>query len=192
MTPAVCSYRSLLAALAAASVGLAGCTTTPPAPATVSKTQKVVAGVEAIDLSKRLVTLRGPDGKALVVQVGSAVRNLEQVRVGDRVVVEYTEAIMAEVVKKGTGTTDVGMAAARAAPGDRPGAAMGDFVRFPVTVFDVDTVQNVVEVTGPRGFNRRIAVRDPKMRDFIRGLRKGDEVEVTYSEAFAVSVEPAR
>jgi hypothetical protein len=139
-----------------------------------------------------MVTLRGPEGKSLTAKVGPEVRNLGQVKVGDRVVMEYTEAVMAEVVKKGTGTLDAGVAAARTAPGDRPGAGIGEFVRIPVTIFDVDTVQNVVEVTGPRGYNRRIAVQDPKMRQFIRGLKKGDEVEVTFTEAFAVSVEPAR
>jgi hypothetical protein len=69
---------------------------------------------------------------------------------------------------------------------------VGDFVRFPVTIYEVDRVQNIVEVTGPRGFNRRIPVQDPKMREFIRGLKKGDEVEVTFTEALAISVEPAR
>jgi hypothetical protein len=192
MTLAASFRRISLATLAAALLGAAGCSTTPPAPTTVSQTQRITATVDAIDQAKRLVTLRGPDGKTMTAQVGPEVRNLGQVKVGDRVVMEYTEAIMAEVVKKGTGTADAGVAVARAAPGQRPGAAAGDFVRIPVTIFDVDTVQNIVEVTGPRGFNRRITVRDPQMRQFIRGLKKGDEVEVTFTEAFAVAVEPAR
>ena len=41
-------------------------------------------------------------------------------------------------------------------------------------------------------YNRRIKVNDPKAREFIRGLKPGDEAEVTFREAFAVSVEPAR
>lgn len=184
--------RTMLAALgAAAFLGLAGCTTTP-SPVTVSESQKAVATVESIDAAKRIVTLRAADGKSFPVQVGPEVRNFAQIRTGDRVVVEYREALMAEVVKKGTGTTDAGVAAARAQPGQRPGAAVADFVKFPVTIYEVDTVQNIVEVTGPRGFNRRIKVQDPKAREFIRGLRKGDEVEITFTEALAISVEPAR
>lgn len=186
------SPRHALAALGLAAVlGLAGCATTPE-PATVTQSQKAVATVEAIDQATRVVTLKGADGKPITFKAGPEVRNLAQVRKGDRVVVEYREALMAEVVKKGTGTTDAGAVAGRAVPGDRPGMAVGDFVRFPVTIYEVDRVQNIVEVTGPRGFNRRIAVTDPKMREFIRGLRKGDEVEVTFTEALAISVEPAR
>jgi hypothetical protein len=186
------SVRRALAAIGlAAMLGLAGCATTPE-PAVVTQSQKAVATVESVDQATRVVTLRGADGKPLTFKAGPEVRNLAQVRKGDRVVVEYREAIMAEVIKKGTGVTDAGAVAARAAPGDRPGAVVGDFVRFPVTIYEVDRVQNIVEVTGPRGFNRRIPVQDPKMREFIRGLKKGDEVEVTFTEALAISVEPAR
>ncbi len=177
--------------VAATALGIAACSTTP-APLALSDTQKAVATVEAVDQAKRLVTLRAADGKTMTVQAGPEVRNFAQIRTGDRVVVEYREALLAEVVKKGTGTTDAGVAAARAAPGERPGMAAADFVRFPVTVYDVDAAQNVVEVTGPRGFNRRIKVSDPKAQQFIRGLKRGDEVEVTFTEAMAISVEPAR
>jgi hypothetical protein len=175
----------------AVALGLGACSTTP-SPLTLSESQKAVATVETVDQAMRVVTLRAADGKTMTVQAGPEVRNLAQVRPGDRVVVEYREALLAELVKKGTGTADVGVVAARAAPGERPGAAAVDFVRFPVTVFDVDRAQNVIEVTGPRGFNRRIKVSDPKAQQFIRGLKKGDEVEVTFSEAMAISVEPAR
>jgi hypothetical protein len=98
---------------------------------------------------------------------------------------------MAQVVKRGTGTMDAGVAASRAGVGERPGAGVADFVRVPVTIYEVDAAQNTVEVTGPRGYNRRIKVNDPQARQFIRGLKRGDEVEVTFTEAFAVSVEPA-
>lgn len=195
MTPIQSAFRPLRyllgAGAAAALIGLSGCASTPE-PLNLAETQKAVATVESIDAAKRMVTLKGPDGKVMTVQAGPEVRNFAQIRTGDRVVVEYREALMAEVVKKGTGTTDAGVVAARAEPGQRPGAGVADFVRFPVTIFDVDTVQNIVEVTGPRGFNRRIKVTDPQARQFIRGLKRGDEVEVTFTEAFAISVEPAR
>jgi hypothetical protein len=107
------------------------------------------------------------------------------------VVVSYQEALLAEVVKPGTGSAGASTLAARAEPGQRPAAGVVDEVRLPVKIHYVDPAQNVVELTGPRGYNRRIKVNDPKAREFIRALKPGDEVEVTYREAFAVSVEPA-
>jgi hypothetical protein len=178
-------------ALVAALVALAaGCAQTP-APLEVTETQQAVATVEDIDQARRLVTLKAADGRTLFVKAGPEVRNLAQVRVGDRVRVSYQEALLAEVVKPGTGSAGVSTVTTRAAPGERPGAEVVDEVRLPVKIYSVDTFQNVVEVTGPRGYNRRIKVTDPKAREFIRGLKPGDEVQVTFREAFAVSVERA-
>jgi hypothetical protein len=172
---------------------LAGCAQTPE-PVTVTQSVQATATVEAVDYAKRLVTLRDAKGNQTVVQAGPEVRNLAQVKAGDRVVVRYQEAIMAEVVKPGTGTPGVErtVAGGRAAPGERPYAGTVEQVRTTVKVNAVDTIANVVEVTGPQGYNRRIKVMDPKAREFIRGLKPGDEVEVTFTEALAISVEPAK
>ncbi|HSD40409.1 MAG TPA: hypothetical protein VLD36_00940 [Burkholderiales bacterium] len=184
--------RAAAIALTAVVVAVAaGCAQTP-VPVELTETQKAVATVEAIDLTSRLVTLKAPDGRPLVVKAGPEVRNLPQVRVGDRVVVSYQEALLAEVIKPGTGSVGASTFTARAAPGERPAAGVVDEVRLPVKIYFVDPAQNIVEVTGPRGYNRRIKVNDPKAREFIRGLKPGDEVEVTFREAFAVSVEPAK
>ncbi|MET0165615.1 MAG: hypothetical protein ABW318_11530, partial [Vicinamibacterales bacterium] len=80
----------------------------------------------------------------------------------------------------------------RAAPGEQPGAAVSEQIRTTVKVYEVDPYANTIEVTGPRGYNRLLKVKDPKGIAFIRGLKKGDEVEVTFSEALAISVEPAK
>jgi hypothetical protein len=85
-----------------------------------------------------------------------------------------------------------GAVAARAEPGQRPGALVGTETSVVVKIYEVDTIGNVVEFTGPKGVNRRIKVSDPKAREFLRTLKKGDEVEVRYREAMAVSVEPAK
>ena len=45
--------------------------------------------------------------------------------------------------------------------------------------------------TGPGGLVRTVEVKDPNAQKFISKLKKGDHVELTYSEALAVSVEPA-
>ena len=184
--------RNVAAAAAATLLALAAGCAHSPAPLELTETQKAVATVEAIDLTSRVVTLKAPDGRSLVVKAGPEVRNLPQVKVGDQVVVSYQEALLAEVVKPGTGSAGASSVAVRAAPGERPAAGVADEVRMPVKIYAVDPYQNVVEVTGPRGYNRRIKVNDPEAREFIRGLKPGDEVQVTFREAFAVSVEPAK
>jgi len=153
----------------------------------------ITATVEAIDLPSRIVGLVGPEGNALVVQVGDEVRNLDQVKVGDRVRVEYFEGLLAELLPPGSDPRAVALtdAVARAAPGERPAGGMGEAVSARVVIEFVDTLRNVVQFTGPKGKKRVVRVEKPEFRAMLRTLKPGDVVELTYFEAVAVKVEPA-
>jgi Cu/Ag efflux protein CusF len=54
---------------------------------------EMTARVEGIDYGARTVTLRGPDGRARLVQVDPRVQRLEEVKPGDEVVIRHTEAV---------------------------------------------------------------------------------------------------
>ena len=87
---------------------LAACAKEPaPAPVTIEGTEEVSATVEAIDVDTRMVVLRASDGTEFALLVPPEVRNLAQVKVGDRVVTRYRESLGAELV---------GAATARATP----------------------------------------------------------------------------
>ncbi len=171
---------------------VAGCAQQPK-PVTVSDSVEATATVESVDAATRMVRLRGADGRSWAVQAGPDVRNLAQVKAGDLVKVRYTEAVAAEVVKPGSGvTTGATTALQRAEVGARPGATSTVSMKGVVKVAALDTVNNTVDISASDGTVRRIRVVDPKAQEFIRGLRVGDEVQLTFSEALAVSVEPAR
>lgn len=51
------------------------------------RTVTATATVEAIDLEKRVVTLKGQEGNVFDVAVGREARNLPQLKVGDEVTV---------------------------------------------------------------------------------------------------------
>jgi len=164
-----------------------------PKPVTVSDSVEATATVESIDAATRMVRLRGADGRSWAVQAGPDVRNFGQVKAGDLVRVRYTEAVAAEVVKPGSGvTTGATAALQRADVGARPGATGTVSMKGVVKVAALDTVNNTVDISASDGTVRRIKVVDPKAQEFIRGLRVGDEVQLTFSEALAMSVEPAR
>ena len=46
---------------------------------------------------------------------------------------------------------------------------------------------HTVSFTDPEGLAQTITVQDPKMRDFIKTLKVGDEVAITYTEALAIT-----
>jgi hypothetical protein len=187
--------RPHVQALAALVLGsLAAYATAGPDPVKVENKQRLQATVTSIDLDKRLVTLKADNGNQTTVEVSPDVTNLPQVKAGDKVVVDYYQGLAAQFRKKGesetVGKVDQTDAVARAAPGDKPGAAVGTTVTTTVVIDAVDKAKNQVSFTGPSGAKRTVDVKDPSAQKFIAELKKGDEVELTYTEALAVSVQP--
>ena len=154
-------------------------------------TNEVRAIIETVDQQKRMVLLRGPTGALLTIHAGPEVRNLAQVKSGDRVVIRYAEAIAAQIVRPGEPQAESTTSMARANPGERPAGVIIDRERMRVTVEGVNTVNNTVAFIGPDRVPRTVTVRQPAMQELLRTLKIGDEVDVTFTEAVAISVEPA-
>ena len=164
-----------------------------PEPTAVAREAQFVAVVESVDQNTREVVLRGPEGNLVTVTAGPEVRNLAQVRRGDRVHVTYGAALAVEMAPPGGAgpPAEVATGMARAEPGARPAGAVGQRVRARVRIQEVDPVTGRVAFVGPQGVRRVVTPQNPAMADFARRLRPGDEVDMTYAEAVAVRVEPA-
>jgi translation initiation factor IF-1 len=184
------AFRTALAALA-----LALAVNSPAAaqrdPAVASRTERVTAIIESVDAPTRTVLLTREDGSVVTMRLGPEVRNFAQIRPGDRVVVEHTEAVAAAMARPGEPPVIAAEADARAPLGARPGVATADAVRVRVTIDQVFSGGQMVSFTGPTGAKRTIPVRSPAMQDFVRGLRSGDQVDVTLIDVVAIRVEPA-
>ncbi len=155
-------------------------------------TVEATATIEAIDPESRLLVIHAPGGIA-TVEAGPEVRNFDQIRVGDKVKVTYTAAVAAAITKSKAKPTETYDAAAIAAPiGAKPAAAVGQTITTTVQIESVDTSFDVVSFRRPDGFVRSIAVSSPEAKKFIRTLKKGDMVDVAYTEALAISVVPAK
>jgi hypothetical protein len=176
---------------------VAACAKAPPAPITIEGTEEISATVEAIDVNTRMVVLRASDGTEFALVVDPAVRNLEQVKVGDRVVSRYRESLGAQLRKRGDGSGDtqapaVSTTAARAADGAKPSVTSSKQTTQTVRITNVDEKKHIVSFYGSDGLVRVLPVRSPQGQEFIAQLKAGDEVELTYTEAVAMSVEPAK
>lgn len=173
---------------------LGSCGAGAPTSAEVTDVEQVSATVAAVDPAARLITLRDDTfATELTFAVDESVRNLPQVEVGDRVTLDYYSGIAAELTDANPademGVVDVG--SGRAAPGERPAGLEGARVSAVVEIEDVDTRRNIVAFRGADGLVRIVEVKRPKMQQFIRGLKAGDKVRVSYFEAVAVNVAPA-
>jgi hypothetical protein len=165
--------------------------TTAPGKVGVSQTVKMTATVVSIDLGSRDLLLIDSQGKMHKVNVGDQVRNLDQVKVGDKVTAEYTEAISLQLKKRGSADAPpatVQGAMMRAPKGMKPGGAIGRKVTAFATVQAINAKTQFVTLRGPLGNDYDVQVSDPAQ---LKAISKGDEVEVVYTEALAVSVQPA-
>src|SRR4051812_7055923 len=72
---------------------------TAPGKGVVTNTVRMTATVEAIDTASRTVTLKGPGGNLVPIVAGPEVKNFDQIKVGDRVLVRYAEALSLELKK---------------------------------------------------------------------------------------------
>jgi hypothetical protein len=161
--------------------------------ATAVELSSISAKVVAVDQAARTITLVGPEGNTLDVEAGDQVRNLDQIKVGDKVTVDYYEGLLAQVNAPGAPTQDVTMtdAAIRAAKGARPGGGVASSVTATVTIEFVDNLRHVVQFRGPLGHSTVLQVKRPEFREMLKNLKAGDTVNLTYFEALAVSVRPA-
>jgi len=153
--------------------------------ASVTKIRGTVAGV---DKDAGTVTLKGPKGRTVTIEVKDKSK-LDQINVGDPVVAAYMEAVAWRVVKAGSGAAPgVSTQETRVTskPGETPAGAVGREVTATVTITAIDKKAHTVTVKGPRGGTETIKAKDPKN---LEGLKVGDMVEITYTQALAVSLD---
>jgi Cu/Ag efflux protein CusF len=165
--------------------------TTETGKAGASATTKMTATVVSIDVASREVVLIDSNGKTHNINVSDQARNLDQVKVGDKVTAEYSEAISLQLKKRGTSGSaplTAQEAMVRSPKGAKPGGAVGRKVTAIATVVAIDTKKQFVTLRGPKGNEYDVQVPDPAQ---LKAIAKGDEVEVVYTEALAVSVQSA-
>jgi hypothetical protein len=164
---------------------------TAPGKVAVSETVKMTATVVSIDIGSRDLLLIDSQGKMHKVNVSDQARNLDQVKVGDKVTAEYTEAISLQLKKRGTADAPPASAVEamiRSPKGMKPGGAVGRKVTAFATIVAVNSTKQFVTLRGPLGNDYDVQVLDPAQ---LKAVNKGDEVEVVYTEALAISVQSA-
>jgi hypothetical protein len=160
-----------------------------PGKVAVATTTKISATVTAIDKQQRKVTLKGPEGNSTVLAVGPDVRNFDQVKVGDLVVVTYAEALTLTLKKDGKELRGMTQAAdgARTASGARPGGVVAQQVEVTADVIAVNATTQTVTLRGPKQVVD-LKVPDPEQ---FKLIKVGDQIQAVYTEAMALTVEPA-
>jgi hypothetical protein len=164
--------------------------TAAPAPkgAAVLSTVEVTATVTKINHKTREVTVKAADGREASFVADAAVQNLDQVQKGDVVTATYTEALAYEVRKGGKPDATVTTAAAGAPMGAKPAGAIGQNTMVTVLVTAIDAKAPSITFKGPEGKTQTFKV---KSADRLQGVKVGDTVDISYTEAIALKVDKA-
>ena len=147
------------------------------------------AEITAIDLKTRQVTLRGPGGNTFTLQSQDKAIALEDVKVGDSVVVTYIAAMESEL--------RVPTAEEVAAPwveldeeavsedATHPGIADMRVIRAVVTVEGMNRVSGTVTVKDSRGMVHIIGDVEPEK---MEGVKIGETAVIVFAEAIALTL----
>ena len=147
------------------------------------------AEITAIDLKTRQVTLRGPGGNTFTLQSQDKAIALEDVKVGDSVVVTYIAAMESEL--------RVPTAEEIAAPwveldeeavsedATHPGIADMRVIRAVVTVEGMNRVSGTVTVKDSRGMVHIIGDVEPEK---MEGVKIGETAVIVFAEAIALTL----
>jgi len=195
--------RPLAIVLAAALSSVAVQAQTATAPATPAASQPAVEAVKAgvvslttygeitaLDVAQRLVTIKGPKGRVGVFSVDPAVKNLDQVKVGDRIRLDYTVGVALALRKGGDGIREKVEAdsAAVAQKGAKPGVAAARTTTLVANVVSVNKKKKYATLKGPEGRVVDVAIEDPAV---LKEIKAGDQVVAVVTESVAVNVRPA-
>jgi hypothetical protein len=149
------------------------------------KTSSTVVGIEP---STRTVWLKDSKGKVVQVVVGEEARNFDQLKLGDMVTAEYSQAVTVTLKKGGAPLAVTESQSLERAPmGAKPGGTASREMTVRANVTAVNHQTGSMTLKGPQGNSVDLVVQDPEQ---LKLIRKGDQLEVLYNEAVAISVEP--
>jgi hypothetical protein len=149
------------------------------------------ATIVAVDAKNRLVTLKGTD-RTFTVQADKRIKDLSQLQPGDVVKVGYYEALAIDIEEPGTAPVGVKVKEGKVVATESGTGAAVAARQVTVTskIVLVNRGDNSVTFVGPGGRTRWVKVKDPRLQPYLKTLKYQDEVQMTYTEAVAVTLEP--
>ena len=146
--------------------------------------------VEAVDQTARTVRIRGEQGNIVTLDVPTTVTRFDSVKVGDVVTMSYYDRVNIRLKPADEPAVDrVDPPTTTMTPGLLPGGVRSTQRVTTVTIDSWDPATRLVTFRTPSGqsYTRRVSeTLDPGL---VGGLKVGDRVDVTRTEALRMNVE---
>ena len=145
--------------------------------------------ITALDVATRDVTLKTDKGEEISFVAGPDVQRLADIKVGDRVEIQYYESLTLKLskVEGGTPSTSDTATEMRAEPTELPGGIKSQSTTITAKITAVDAKAGTVTLVGPKGRSVTLDVE----ADILAKVKVGDLVSAVYTQAVAASVSRA-
>ena len=181
--------KALVGAVVTVMVLLGSASARAQQPVRQAATVSATFTIEAIDSSARVVTLKDDKGNLTDVVCGPEVQRFDALKVGDHVTMRYQESIVSAIQAPGTAPKAPDTSAVTRTPGEKPGGVVARQLTATVTIVAIDT--NVPSVTVKTTDGRQLSFKVADKKN-LEGYKPGDTVQITYTQALAISVTPAK
>ncbi|HIG40620.1 MAG: hypothetical protein ABGY96_07725 [bacterium] len=153
-----------------------------------SRSLTIHAVVEAINHETRVVTLKGEEGNSVTFVASDAMRNIDQVVVGDGVLANFVEEVTVSVHAPGTVDVESAhvVALAKAKEGASPAGGILDTTVMTAVVEEINLESNTFKLKSPDGTIEEFEAQNP---DNLRRTSVGDIVVITVTQALGIMIE---
>jgi Cu/Ag efflux protein CusF len=179
----------VVAMVAVAAIVAAGPAFAAQKPISMSDVVTETFTIEAINSSTRVVTLKDKNGNLEELFCGPEVQRFDALKVGDKVTFRYHESVVSSLRRPGQAARPEETGAVTRTPGTKPGGTIAQQTTATVTIQAIDMKAPSVTIKTDRGATMSFRVENAKN---LEGYKVGDTVEITYTQALAVSVEPQK
>ncbi len=149
----------------------------------------IEARVQSVDLSNRKLVVRSLAGETTEYSLGKDAKNLDRVRIGDRVVLYYSMGVAAEIKPAGEPMTQHTETTSSSGKSYLlPQGTIRRTVTMTVEFESLDPQARTITFKRPDGTNRTAKLHDNGGLEFAKRLKTGDRVSITYTESTAFKI----
>ena len=149
----------------------------------------VTATVESVEMASRTLTLKRADGTHVTLIVPQTVERFPAIKVGDTVTARYYDNIVFRKLNPGEKPVDSASGAMTPAAGSRPSGTAAVQRTITTKITAIDEKIPSITFTGPNNWVYSTKVND---RAALKTVKVGDLVNVTWTEALSITVQPPK
>ena len=154
-----------------------------------AETKVETATVEAIEANSRVVTLKKSDGTYVTTVAGPEIKRFGEVKVGDKVTARYYETIVIRMKPNSEPGVDTTVRSATPSGQVLPGGTTARQRTITAVITAIDAKTPSITFKGPNNFVYSSRVQDT---DALAKVKVGDRVDIVWTEAQLLSLEPGK